>query len=52
MKTPLDDILEIVRIIESKYRAAGRKEFEFSQASYSPQNGKIGISPLPLLKFN
>lgn len=52
IKTPLDDILAIVRIIESKYRAAGRKEFEFSRAIYSPQNRKIEICPLPLLKFN
>jgi hypothetical protein len=52
MNTPLEDILAIVRIIEPKSREAGRKEFEFSQASYSPENRKIEICPLPLLKFN
>jgi len=51
MNTPLEDILKIIGIVESKCRVKGRKEFEFSTAYYSPQSSEVEVRPLHLLAF-
>jgi hypothetical protein len=52
MKTPTQDKIDIVRIIEGKCRKEGREKFEFHQAYYSRQTGRIATTPLGLIKFN
>ncbi len=52
IKTAVQDKLAIIRVIESKCRKDGRKDFEFHQAYYSRQTGKIATTQLKLLKFN
>jgi hypothetical protein len=52
IKTPAQDKRAIIRIIESKCRKDGRKDFEFHQSYYSRQTGKIETTQLRLLKFN
>jgi Protein of unknown function (DUF2971) len=51
IKTPHQAKIEVRRIIESKCRKEGLKDFEFHQAYYSRQTGKIETSRLNLLKF-
>jgi hypothetical protein len=51
VRTPEDKKIELMRIIEAKCRASGRREFEFHQARYDGRGGKIVIAPLSLLKF-
>jgi hypothetical protein len=49
INTPMDDRMNIVRIISEKCKAIGRTEFEFSQAYYSAEKGKIETHVLNLL---
>jgi len=44
--------LAILRMIEVKCHAEGRKNFEFYQAYYSHKTGKIENVRLGLLKFD
>ena len=52
IRTPLEDKVRIVNIIAKKCAEQGRKSFEFSQASYNAQSGKIELRSLDLLKVN
>ena len=52
MRMNSDDKLRIVKEIETKCRAEGRKDFRFFQAYYSPSKGKMDISELGLLAFD
>ena len=45
MKTPTQDKIDIVRIIEGKCRKEARDKFEFHQAYYSRQTGRIVTTP-------
>jgi hypothetical protein len=49
-RTPAVQIVEIVRAVRAKCRKAGRKQFEFLQAEYSPPEGKMVLVPLTMLK--
>jgi len=51
IQTSATDKLDIIRIIEKKCRAAGRKDFEFHQAYYSSSLGRIATQPLRLINF-
>lgn len=50
MKTTSEDKLHIMRIIERKCTAEGRKDFEFYQARFSERTKKIELAPLSMLK--
>lgn len=50
IKTPTEDKLKIMRIIERKCVAEDRHDFEFIQAHYSPRTKRIELAPLTLLK--
>jgi hypothetical protein len=52
IKTSSADKLAILRMIEVKCHAEGRKNFEFYQAYYSHKTGKIENVRLGLLKFD
>lgn len=52
IKTTDDDKLKILRIIEQKCKENNRKEFDFQQAYYSKDDGKIKTYKLDLLKFD
>lgn len=52
MKTPVQDKVAIMRIIEAKCKRDGRRDFEFQQAYYSRQTSQIATTQLSLLKFN
>ena len=52
LKTPPEDKVEIMRIIAAKCRSEGRSDFEFQQAYYSRQTGKIETAQLSLLKLD
>ena len=52
IRTPLEAKVRIINIIAAKCKENKRGSFEFSQAVYSPQNGKIAIHRLDLLRFN
>lgn len=49
IKTTTEDKLRIMRIIESKCVAEGRRDFEFYQAHYSHRTKKIELAQLSLL---
>jgi len=49
INTPMDDRMNIVRVISEKCKAIGRKDFEFAQAYYSAETGKIETHVLNLL---
>jgi hypothetical protein len=49
-KTPTTRVQEVVRVIREKCRKAGRNNFEFLRAEYSPHEGKMTLLPLSLLK--
>ncbi|MFM0615000.1 DUF2971 domain-containing protein [Paraburkholderia nemoris] len=51
MKTANEDKLHILRIIERKCAAEGRKDFEFYQARFSERTKKIELAPLSILKL-
>lgn len=51
MKTTSEDKLRIMRIIEQKCAAEGRKDFEFYQARFSAHTKKIELAPLSMLKI-
>jgi hypothetical protein len=51
-RTPIEDKLSIMKIIEGKCRSTGRTDFKFYQADYSPSLGKMLLSELRLLKFD
>lgn len=51
IKTTEDDKLRIMRIIEKKCAAEGRKNFDFYQAHFSTRTKKIEFSPLSMLKI-
>jgi hypothetical protein len=51
-RTPIEDKLGIMKIIEGKCRSTGRTDFKFYQADYSPSLGKMLLSELRLLKFD
>lgn len=48
INTTLEDRMNVAKVIFEKCRASGRSEFEFSQAYYSTQSGKIETHPLDL----
>lgn len=50
IKTPAEDKLKIMRIIERKCAAEDRHDFEFIQAHYSHRTKRIELTPLTLLK--
>jgi Protein of unknown function (DUF2971) len=52
MKTPAEDKIRIMKIVEQQCRSEGRTHFEFYQARYSRQAQKIELIPLTLLKIN
>jgi hypothetical protein len=52
IKTPHEAKVEIMRIIGAKCRNAVRSDFEFHQAYYSRQTGRIETALLPLLKLD
>lgn len=52
IKTPPEHKIEIMRIIGAKCRDEGRTDFEFYQAYYSRQTGRIETAQLSLLKFD
>ena len=51
IKTPEEDKLAIIRVIQAKCAKENRKEFEFYQTYYAKSTGKIDASPLSLIKF-
>lgn len=51
IKTSNADKIKILRIIEKKCKENSRKEFEFYQAYYSKENGKIETKRLNLMQF-
>jgi Protein of unknown function (DUF2971) len=51
INTPEDDKLAILRLIGEKCRKENRKEFEFYQAYYAKNTGRIEVSLLSLIKF-
>ncbi len=51
INTPEHDKMLIMRIIEAKCRAAGRRDFKFYQAYYAKYTGEIGALEMSLLKF-
>jgi hypothetical protein len=51
IKTPEEDKLAIIRVIQAKCVKEDRKEFEFYQAYYAKRTGRIDVSPLSLIKF-
>jgi hypothetical protein len=51
IRTPLEDKVRIVNIIDRKCAEQGRRSFEFSQAIYNAQSGKIEPRKLDLLQF-
>ena len=51
IKTPTEDKLKIMRIIERKCVAEDRRDFEFLQAHYSHRAKRIELAPLTLLKM-
>ncbi len=52
INTPIEHKSAIATIIEKKCREAGRTAFEFSQAVYSPADGKIITDKSDFLKFS
>jgi hypothetical protein len=52
MQTSTRDKLAIIRIVAEKCRAAGRKDFEWWQAYYSPSSGQMDMVPLRHLQFD
>lgn len=52
IKTTPSDKIKILKIIENKCKQNNRKEFDFQQAYYSKDTGKIETFKLNLLKFN
>lgn len=52
IKTPTEDKLRIMRIVEQKCAAEKRQDFEFHQAYYCNQTKKIKLAPLTMLKLN
>lgn len=51
IKTPLEDKLEIIKVIETKCKEHARTDFKFYQAYYSRQLARIEYAELSLLKF-
>jgi hypothetical protein len=51
-KTPVTQVMEIIRLVRKKCRSAGRKTFEFSRAEFCPQEGKITLVPLTQLRVD
>jgi hypothetical protein len=51
IKTPMEEKIAIMRIIEAKCRKNRRKGFEFRQTFYSSLSKRIESTPLGLLKF-
>ena len=51
IKTPIEDKLKIIAIIESKCRKENRSDFKFYQAHYSEQKGSIDRFEINLVKF-
>lgn len=51
IKTPLEDKLKVMRVIDAKCQESGRKDFKFYQADYSPLNGCIEHNEMSLLKI-
>lgn len=49
INTTLNDRMNVARVILAKCKAAGRADFEFAQAYYSAQTGKIEMHALNLL---
>ncbi len=49
INTTLDDRMNVAKVILAKCKAVGRTDFEFAQAYYSGQTGKIETHPLNLL---
>jgi hypothetical protein len=50
MRTPTEEKLRIMRILQAKCAAAKRDDFELFQADYSPKSNRIELRPLPLLR--
>jgi Protein of unknown function (DUF2971) len=50
--TPEQDKLAIIRVVEKKCRRENRSEFEFYQAHYTQNTGKIEALPLDLIKLS
>lgn len=48
--TPAEQVVATVRIIRNKCLHAGRNEFKFFRARYSPRLAKMSLEPLELLK--
>lgn len=51
IKTTTEDKLKVIEIIEKKCREAGRDDFKFYQAHYSPKEKCITHSEMSLLSF-
>lgn len=51
MKTEIEDKIKIMKIIESKCKENNRQSFDFFQAYYSKDTGKIEHYKLDLVKF-
>jgi hypothetical protein len=51
MNTPEDDKLAMIRVVQAKCIKESRKDFEFYQAYYDKNTGKMGAAPLSLLTF-
>jgi hypothetical protein len=51
IRTPLEAKERIIKIIGDKCKAEGRQSFAFSQATYSPDSGKIVVLALDLVRF-
>lgn len=52
IKTSASDKVRIIKIIENKCKKNNRKEFDFYQAYYSKDSGKIETVKLTLIKFD
>jgi len=50
IKTPLEDKIKVMKVIDAKCQASGRKDFKFYQAEYSPRSGDIEHNEMSLLK--
>jgi len=50
IKTPIEDKLKIMKIIENKCQKENRTDFKFYQAYYSRDTGKIEANEMSLLK--
>jgi hypothetical protein len=48
--TPETDKLDIIRIIQRKCAQENRQQFQFYQAYYARQTGRIDVLPLRLLR--